>query len=128
MDVLRHFLHSLLQKMKGRVGLLQEESQKTEGEATLSNTVYGASNILVTKPHKGTRQTVVLVAHTFNTSYSGGRDQEDHGSKPAQATVCKILSQKNLSQKRTGRVAQGEGPEFRPHTEGKKKKMQDRKL
>jgi hypothetical protein len=25
------------------------------------------------------------VAHTFNPSYSGGRDQEDCGSKPAQA-------------------------------------------
>jgi hypothetical protein len=25
------------------------------------------------------------VAHTCNASYSGGRDQEDHGSKPAQA-------------------------------------------
>jgi hypothetical protein len=24
------------------------------------------------------------VAHTCNPSYSGGRDQEDHGSKPAQ--------------------------------------------
>jgi hypothetical protein len=27
----------------------------------------------------------VPVAHTCNLSYSGGRDQEDHGSKPAQA-------------------------------------------
>jgi hypothetical protein len=26
-----------------------------------------------------------LVAHTGNPSYSGGRDQEDHGLKPAQA-------------------------------------------
>jgi hypothetical protein len=25
----------------------------------------------------------VPVAHTCNPSYSGGRDQEDHGSKPA---------------------------------------------
>jgi hypothetical protein len=25
------------------------------------------------------------VAHTCNASYSGGRDQEDHDSKPAQA-------------------------------------------
>jgi hypothetical protein len=23
------------------------------------------------------------VAHAYNSSYSGGRDQEDHGSKPA---------------------------------------------
>jgi hypothetical protein len=27
----------------------------------------------------------VLVAHTYNPSYSGGRDQEDSGSKPDQA-------------------------------------------
>jgi hypothetical protein len=27
----------------------------------------------------------VLVAHAYNPSYSGGRDQEDGGSKPAQA-------------------------------------------
>jgi hypothetical protein len=26
-----------------------------------------------------------LVAHACNASYSRGRDQEDHGSKPAQA-------------------------------------------
>jgi hypothetical protein len=26
-----------------------------------------------------------LVAHTYNPSYSGGRDQEDHGSKPTWA-------------------------------------------
>jgi hypothetical protein len=27
----------------------------------------------------------VLVAHACNPSYSGGRDQENHGLKPAQA-------------------------------------------
>jgi hypothetical protein len=27
----------------------------------------------------------MLVAHACNTSYSGGRDQEDRGSKPARA-------------------------------------------
>jgi hypothetical protein len=27
---------------------------------------------------------LVLVAHACNPSYSGGRDQEDHGSKSAQ--------------------------------------------
>jgi hypothetical protein len=26
-----------------------------------------------------------MVAHTFNPSYSGGKDGEDHGPKPAQA-------------------------------------------
>jgi hypothetical protein len=38
----------------------------------------------------------VLVAHVCNPSYSGGRDQEDHGLKP------ETLSQKNPSQKKGG--------------------------
>jgi hypothetical protein len=29
------------------------------------------------------------VAHTWNPSYSGGRDQEDHSSKLAQANISK---------------------------------------
>jgi hypothetical protein len=29
------------------------------------------------------------VAHTYNPSYSGGRDQEDHGLKPAQANISR---------------------------------------
>jgi hypothetical protein len=37
-----------------------------------------------------------LVAHTCNPRYSGGRDQEDHSSKP----VHKILSWKKPSQKK----------------------------
>jgi hypothetical protein len=42
------------------------------------------------------------------------------GSQPRKI-VCKILSQKYLSQKRAGRVAQGEGPEFKPQYQKKKK-------
>jgi hypothetical protein len=34
--------------------------------------------------------------------------------------VCETLSQKNPSQKRVGGVAQGEGPEFKPHYHKKK--------
>jgi hypothetical protein len=30
------------------------------------------------------KKTWMLVAHTYNPSYSGGRDQEDLGSKPVQ--------------------------------------------
>jgi hypothetical protein len=60
----------------------------------------------------------VLVAHTRYPSYSEGRDQEDHGSKPAQANssgnpidpISKNPSQKN----RAGGVAQRESPEFKP--------------
>jgi hypothetical protein len=32
---------------------------------------------------KKKREIQVLVAHACNSSYSGGRDQEDHSSKPA---------------------------------------------
>jgi hypothetical protein len=53
------------------------------------------------------------VAHACNPSNSGGRDQEDHGSKPAQA-------KKIPPQKRAGGVAQG--PEFKPQYCKKKKK------
>jgi hypothetical protein len=48
------------------------------------------------------------VAQTCNPSYSGGRDQEHCGSKPARQIVCKTPSQK-----RAGGVAQGVGPEFK---------------
>jgi hypothetical protein len=42
-------------------------------------------------------------------------------SQPGQI-VHEILPQKNPSQKRTGGVAQGVGPEFKPHTTKKPKK------
>jgi hypothetical protein len=65
----------------------------------------------------------VLVAHGCNPSYSGGRDQEDHVLKPAQANSLWDLSQKkNPSQKRAGGVAQGVGSEFKPQYWKKKKK------
>jgi hypothetical protein len=68
----------------------------------------------------------VPVVHACNPSYSGGRDQEDHGLKPVQQIVHKILSQKNPIQKRAGRVAQDVGPEFKPQY-GKKIKKKKKK-
>jgi hypothetical protein len=65
------------------------------------------------------------VAHTCNPSYSGGRDQEDRGSRQ-----INTLSQKKPITKRTGGVAQGVGPEFKPQnrknktTTTTKKKLQ----
>jgi hypothetical protein len=55
------------------------------------------------------------VAHSYNPSYSGGKDQEDHGSKPARAnsSTRPYLKKKPL-QKRSGGVAQGSGPDFKP--------------
>jgi hypothetical protein len=61
------------------------------------------------------------VAHSCNPSYSGGRDQEDHSSKPAQANSLRDLIFKNPSQKRAGGVAQGVDPEFEPQYHKKKK-------
>jgi hypothetical protein len=37
----------------------------------------------------------VPVAHAYNPSYSGGRDQETHGSKPAQANPSRNPISKN---------------------------------
>jgi hypothetical protein len=54
------------------------------------------------------------VAHVCNPSYSGGRDQEDRGSKPDQAnSSARPYLEKNPLQKRAGEVIQGVGPEFK---------------
>jgi hypothetical protein len=65
------------------------------------------SHIIYLEPKSKSEVSQVPVAHIYNPSNSGDRDQEDHCSKPAQAIVPKTLSQKNPSQKWTGRVAQG---------------------
>jgi hypothetical protein len=43
----------------------------------------------------------VPVAHAFNPSYPGGRDQEDHSLKPAQANSSQhpILKKKKITKK-----------------------------
>jgi hypothetical protein len=55
------------------------------------------------------------VAHTYNPSYSGGRDQENRSSRP---TLGKQFERpylkKHPSQKRAGGVAQGVGPGLKP--------------
>jgi hypothetical protein len=58
-----------------------------------------------------------------NPSYSGGRDQEDHGLKPAGANSSRDPISKNPSQKRAGAVAHSVGPEFKPQYHQKKKKI-----
>jgi hypothetical protein len=42
----------------------------------------------------------VLVAHACNPSYSGGRDQEDQGSKPDGQIVLETLSRKKNHHKK----------------------------
>jgi hypothetical protein len=47
----------------------------------------------------------VQVTHTYNPSYSGGRDQEDHGSKPAWANSSRDpMSKKAHHKKKNGVV------------------------
>jgi hypothetical protein len=41
--------------------------------------------LVVTCSLKTLIRSQVLVAHACNPSYSGGRDKDDHGSRPAQA-------------------------------------------
>jgi hypothetical protein len=53
------------------------------------------------------------VAHTCNPNYSGGRNQEDPGSKPAQGNSSQDPILKNIITKKAGRVAQSVGPVFK---------------
>jgi hypothetical protein len=55
------------------------------------------------------------VSHACNPSYSGGRDQEDHGLKPAQAIFKKPF------RKRAGGVAKMYDLSSSPGTAKKKK-------
>jgi hypothetical protein len=65
--------------------------------------------------------------HACNLSYSGGRDQEDHGSKAAGANSLRDPTSKKIHhKKRAGGVAQGIGPEFKPQYQKKKGKKQKR--
>jgi hypothetical protein len=55
------------------------------------------------------------MAHTCNPSYSGGRDQENHGLKPAPTNSLQDpISKKTITKKRAGVVVQGVGPELKP--------------
>jgi hypothetical protein len=70
----------------------------------------------------------VLVAHTYNPSYSGGKDQEDCGSKSAWVSSSQDpILKKNPSQKRASVVAQDVSPEFEPQYCKKKKKRKKEK-
>jgi hypothetical protein len=60
----------------------------------------------------------MLVAHTCNPGYSGGRQC---GSKPAQANSSQDpISKKTPSQKRAGAAAQDAGSEFKTPSRQKK--------
>jgi hypothetical protein len=52
------------------------------------------------------------VAHTCKPSYSGGKNQKDHGSKSARENSLRDPISKNPHHKK-GLVDQGVGPEFK---------------
>jgi hypothetical protein len=54
--------------------------------------------------------------------YSGDRSGGSQFEARMGIIVCETLSKKNSSQKRTGGVAQGVGPEFKPKYLNKKRK------
>jgi hypothetical protein len=62
------------------------------------------------------------VTHACNPSNSGGRNQEDYGSKPARANSSPDPISKNPSQRRAD-----VGPEFKPQYCNKKKKRKEKK-
>jgi hypothetical protein len=64
-------------------------------ESGLEQIAYALDEFIFLLKHSPLSQ--APVAHTCNPRYSGGRDQEDHGSKPAQANslrdpISKILN------------------------------------
>jgi hypothetical protein len=73
----------------------------------------------------------VLVTHTCNPCYSGSRDQEDRSLKPVWSNSSQEPISKIPITKKTNRVAQSEGPEFKPqyhthtHTHTHKRIMSD---
>jgi hypothetical protein len=64
-----------------------------------------------------------LEAHTCNSSYSGGKDQEDCGSKSAPGKYTRDPISKNPFTERTG----GTGPEFKPQYHKKRKQKKKKK-
>jgi hypothetical protein len=69
-----------------------------------------------------------LVAHIYNPSYSGGKDQEDHSLKPAWANNSQDSISKNPIKKNwAGGMAQSEGLSSSPQTAKRKKRNKERK-
>jgi hypothetical protein len=72
----------------------------------------------------------VLVAHVCNLNYSGGRDAENHGSKPAWANSAQDpISRKPITAKGCGVAHNSEfKPQYRKKKEKKKKKLKTKIL
>jgi hypothetical protein len=66
------------------------------------------------------------VDHACNPSYSGGRYQEDCGSKPARENSSQNPILKKPFTKRASGVAQGAGPEFKTPVPQKVNKINEK--
>jgi hypothetical protein len=64
----------------------------------------------------------VLVAHACNPSYSGGRDQEDHSSKPSWANNLRPYLEKSFTKKGLLKWLKVKALISSPSTEKKKKR------
>jgi hypothetical protein len=62
------------------------------------------------------------VAHTCSLSYSGGRDQEDYSSKPAQENTLQDPNPKKPKTKKGWWSGQGVGPEFKSQNHQKRER------
>jgi hypothetical protein len=69
----------------------------------------------------------VLVAYARKPSYSGGRDQEDCGSKTVRANSLGDWTSKKPITKRAGGVVEGINPEFKPQCHQKTLVLQKKK-
>jgi hypothetical protein len=69
------------------------------------------------------------VAHACNLSYSGGRDQEDYGSKPAWAnSSTRPYLEETLHKKGLVHWLKMKAPSSNPSTAKKKKKKKKKEL
>jgi hypothetical protein len=77
---------------------------------------------------KKTHHSLALVAYACNPSYSGGKDQADHGLKSAWVNSLQDpISKTPITKNWAGGVSQGEGPEFKPQYRKRKEKKRKKK-
>jgi hypothetical protein len=92
-------IHSetLSQKKMGWGGVAQESGNESRDLPSQVSGLSGKGILSQENPGSASKNfknvSQALMSHTCNPSYSGGRDQKAHGSKPAQANSLRDLSQ-----------------------------------
>jgi hypothetical protein len=81
--------------VQGQPGLHSKNLSPLQEKRTLITQQWNSN-----KPHKNWAEARHPVTHTCNSSYSGDRDQEDCGSKPARANSLRDpISKKSITKK-----------------------------